>query len=121
MNRPTHFEITSDDPSSAVEFYSKALGWKISKWDGPVEYWLVSTGEEGSRGINGAIVDRTNMQQPVVNTIEVASLDETISSIESCGGAKVAGPMEIPGVGSHAYCIDPQGTLFGILQPLVIK
>jgi predicted enzyme related to lactoylglutathione lyase len=27
------------------------------------------------------------------------------------------GPNEIPGVGLHAYCADPEGNLFGILQP----
>ncbi|MDH5232938.1 MAG: VOC family protein [Gammaproteobacteria bacterium] len=118
MNRPTHFEITSDNPQKTVEFYANAFGWTINKWDGPVDYWLVTTGEEGTPGINGAIVDRSNLQQPVVNTIEVSSLDDSITSIEANGGTKVAGPMEIPGVGSHAYCVDPQGTVFGILQPL---
>ncbi|MDH5327797.1 MAG: VOC family protein [Gammaproteobacteria bacterium] len=117
MNRPTHFELTAEDPEKLAGFYSQVFGWQISKWEGPVDYWLVSTGNDADKGINGAIMGRNNVQQPVVNTIEVSSLDETFATVTSNGGNKVTEPMEIPGVGTFAYCVDPGGTLFGILQP----
>ena len=40
-----------------------------------------------------------------------------LEKVEAAGGKKVHGPNEIPGVGVHAYCADPEGNLFGILQP----
>jgi hypothetical protein len=43
----THFEITADDPVRAAAFYRDSFGWTITKWDGPANYWLVSTGEGG--------------------------------------------------------------------------
>jgi predicted enzyme related to lactoylglutathione lyase len=46
MNRPVHFEIHAEDPERAASFYSELFGWKITKWDGPVDYWLVSTGSD---------------------------------------------------------------------------
>ncbi len=38
MSRVVHFEIHADDPERAAKFYERALGWTISKWDGPVDY-----------------------------------------------------------------------------------
>jgi catechol 2,3-dioxygenase-like lactoylglutathione lyase family enzyme len=51
MPRPIHFEIPADDPQRAIAFYSAALGWKAEKFDG-MEYWMMSTGEEGEPGID---------------------------------------------------------------------
>jgi predicted enzyme related to lactoylglutathione lyase len=116
MNRPVHFEILADDPGKVADFYQKVLDWKITTWQGPQTYWLVTTGPEGSRGINGGIMKR-HFSQAVINTVAVQSLDETVMKIEAEGGKKVHGPNEIPGIGLHAYCADPEGNLFGILQP----
>jgi predicted enzyme related to lactoylglutathione lyase len=58
MPRVVHFEIHAEKPEKAVEFYSKVFGWKIQKWDGPVDYWLVSTGSADERGIDGGIMRR---------------------------------------------------------------
>jgi hypothetical protein len=35
----------SEEPKKLVEFCTKAFDWKIVKWDGPMEYWLVGTGD----------------------------------------------------------------------------
>ncbi|MEK7806951.1 MAG: hypothetical protein AAB528_04365, partial [Chloroflexota bacterium] len=53
--------------------------------------------------------------QQTINTVE--SLEETLKKVEPAGGKKVHGPMEIPGIGTHAYCTDPGGNMIGILQP----
>jgi predicted enzyme related to lactoylglutathione lyase len=44
-----YFEIQADDPSRAINFYSKIFGWKFAEVKGlPVAYWTIETG--GSRG-----------------------------------------------------------------------
>lgn len=116
MNRVIHFEIAADDPEKVGRFYHDALGWEIKKWDGPQPYYLVMTGPEGTPGIDGGIMPR-GFPQPVINTIAVDSLEDTIARIEAAGGKKVYGPQEIPGIGQHAYCADPEGNWFGIMQP----
>lgn len=116
MNRPVHFEILSDDPERSAEFYRSVFRWEVATWEGPQSYWLVTTGTEGTAGIDGGIMHR-HFQQPVINTISVASLEEMVPRVEANGGQKVFGPNEIPGVGTHVYCTDPDGTLFGLLQP----
>ena len=56
MARVVHFEIPADQPERAIEFYSKIFGWQFQKWDGPMPYWMINTGE--GPGINGGWVTR---------------------------------------------------------------
>ena len=58
MPRVVHFEICADDPERAVNFYQSTFGWKIRKWDGPQEYWVIITGNDDEPGINGGMVHR---------------------------------------------------------------
>jgi predicted enzyme related to lactoylglutathione lyase len=58
MPRVIHFEINADQPERAVKFYSEVFGWKIQKWEGPMDYWLVYTGE--GLGIDGGLTKREN-------------------------------------------------------------
>ena len=119
MSRVIHFEILGDDPERLAEFYRAALGWEIQSWEDAaeqgVEYWLVSTGAKDAAGIDGAIM-RRQFPQPVINTALVESLDAALDNIRAAGGKVVFGPQEIPGVGTHAYCEDPEGNLFGVIQ-----
>ena len=117
MPRVVHFEILADDPVRASEFYRDALGWDIQTWEGPQGYWLVNTGPDSERGINGGIMNR-HFPQPVINTIEVESLDEAIARVEQAGGTSIHGPNEVPGVGLQAYCTDTEGNIFGLHEPL---
>lgn len=120
--RVVHFEIHASNVQRATEFYGSVFDWTILKWDGPVEYYLVSTGE-GS-GIDGAIVPRRGEPPahgaPVnayVCTITVGSLDETIAKLEKAGGAVVVPKNKITGIGWLCYATDPEGNVFGALQP----
>ncbi len=115
MPRPIHFEILSGEPEQTVAFYKDVFGWEFSTWDGPQAYWLANTGSE-PLGINGAVMG-DHFPQKVINTVQVDSLEDVVAKVEAAGGKKVHGPNEIPGVGLHAYCADPQGTMFGLMQP----
>lgn len=115
MPRVIHFELAAERPERAVKFYEQAFGWKIEKWAGPMDYWLVMTGE-GEPGIDGAIMPREEPVAHTVNTIGVPSVDEFMAKVTAAGG-KVLGPKStIPGVGYHAYCQDTEGNVFGIMQ-----
>jgi len=116
MPRVVHFEIPSDDPERAVAFFEKAFGWRISKWDGPVDYWLVSTGEAGDAGIDGGIAVRGETNPRVANMIDVPNLDEYIAKVEANGGEIVVPKRPVPGVGWMAYFNDTEGNLHGMMQ-----
>ena len=53
-----------------------------------------------------------------VCTIGVDSLDETLTAITGNGGEIVVAKHEIPGIGTLAYFKDPDGNIFGALQPV---
>jgi predicted enzyme related to lactoylglutathione lyase len=92
-------------------------------------YRLVNTGSDtqGSQytGINGGITPRQGNSpvggEPVnafVCTIEVENIDETLAKIEKAGGTVALDKMDVPGVGILAYRKDPDGNIFGVLQPV---
>ena len=114
MPRVIHFEISADQPERVSKFYQDVFDWKIKKWEGPVDYWLITTGE-GQPGIDGAIKRRVS-DTGVVNTIEVPSIEAYFKKIIESGGKVVKPKLPIPGVGYHAYCQDTEGNIFGLME-----
>ncbi|MDH4212226.1 MAG: VOC family protein [candidate division WOR-3 bacterium] len=121
MPRVIHFEINADEPERACKFYSNVFGWKIEKWQGPVDYWLVSTGKD-EPGIDGAIGKR---EQPLrggdgvvafVCTVGVKPIDEYIEKVKANGGEIVIPKRPVHGVGWFAQCNDTEGNLFGLME-----
>lgn len=116
MPRVVHFEIDAEKPERAVKFYEKVFGWKIKKWEGPVEYYLISTGKETEPGIDGGLSKRTESEPSTVNTIDVSSVDEFIKKVEANGGKIIRPKRAVIGVGYMAYFEDPEGNVFGIME-----
>lgn len=116
MNRVIHFEIGAEKPEEVISFYEKAFNWRFEKWGGPMEYWMIMTGDEKKPGIDGGLKMRDEMGTNTVNTIDVADIDESIENVTKNGGKITVPKMAIPGVGWIAYFADPQGNVFGIMQ-----
>jgi predicted enzyme related to lactoylglutathione lyase len=119
MNRVTHFEIYTADPKAVQPFYEQVFEWKFNKFEGgPIEYWLINTGDDKEPGINGGITRPREGQSPgTLNTVAVESLGEAIKKIEQRGGKICVPKMAIPKIGWLAYAADPAGNVFGILEP----
>src|SRR5437016_5560112 len=98
MNRPVHFEIPVENPERAIKFYEDIFGWKFNKWEGPMDYWLIETGDS-TPGINGGLMRRHDPSQAAVNTVEVENVDAACAKITDAGGQIVVPKMAIPGVG----------------------
>ena len=116
MKRIVHFDISADDPERAVKFYTDVFGWSIQKWDGPMDYWLIMTGDEKEPGIDGGLGYEEEGFPKVVNTIDVSDIDDTIKKIEKIGGEIVRPKHAVPGVGWLAYFKDSEGVMSGIMQ-----
>jgi predicted enzyme related to lactoylglutathione lyase len=98
------------------------VGWEIKKWDGPQDYWLITTGPDDEPGINGAVMRRQGEidGQAVIAyvcTVEVSSVDEYVEKIVQESGSVALPKMAVPGVGWLAYCKDTEGNLFGLMAP----
>ena len=115
MPRVIHFEIPAKDLDRVARFYTDVFGWKVEKWSGPVDYWLVTTGNKREPGIDGAI-SRQTPGGTTCNTISVPSVDEFIAKVEAAGGKAITQKMAIPSVGYDAVCMDPEGNCFGIME-----
>ena len=121
MPRVVHFEIHATDPDRAVNFYKTLFGWEFQKWEGPMEYWLVTTGPNEQPGINGGLVRRQGEidGQAVIAyvcTVDVEDVDASVKTAIDNGGQVALPKMPIPGVGWLAYCKDTEGNIFGVMQ-----
>ena len=113
-NRPTHFEIPVDDPERAEKFYADAFGWTINRFDGaPSYYGLATTGDEGERGIDGALYQRDEMTQTML-TMSVDSIEDASEKVVAAGGELVTPKAPIPGMGYFAQFKDTEGNIVGI-------
>jgi uncharacterized protein len=117
MSRVIHFEIPAADPERARAFYEKAFGWKIEKWPGPMDYWMVSTGSDGEPGINGGLMKRNAPVTATTNTIGVDSVDQAVERVKAAGGKLVMPKTAIPTIGYFAYLEDSEGNLLGVMHP----
>jgi predicted enzyme related to lactoylglutathione lyase len=115
MGRIVHFEIGAGDIDRSKKFYEEVFGWKIELWPGPMPYYLITTGDSNSPGINGGMFK--SKDEPVtVTTIDVKNLDEMIDKVQSNGGSIVVPKMAVPGVGWLCYFKDFEGNMFGMMQ-----
>ena len=114
MPRVIHFEIEADRPVELAQFYNKVFSWKFEKWAGPMDYWMIMTGEN-EPGIDGGLLKRGGTAQPV-NTIGVTSIDDYIERIKKNKGIIIVPKKAIPGVGWTALFKDPEGNIFGLME-----
>jgi len=120
MPRVVHFEIHAENPERAISFYKGVLGWNFQKWDGPLDYWVITTGPQEQPGINGGLVRRRG---PIngdaviayVCTVDVPNVDEYTEKATKAGGQLALPKMAIPGIGWLAYCKDTEGNIFGMM------
>jgi predicted enzyme related to lactoylglutathione lyase len=124
LARVVHFEIHASDPERAAGFYRELFGWEIARWDGPMEYWMIRTGEPGEVGIDGGLLRRRGegptpgqAVNAYVCTVGVEDLDDVLARGTRMGAAVAVPRMAVPGIGWLAYLSDPEGNLVGVLQP----
>ncbi|MBB3665382.1 MULTISPECIES: VOC family protein [Prauserella salsuginis group] len=121
MPRPVYFEVYASDPERAITFYTTVFEWHFERW-APNASWEITTGS--GAGIDGTLVQRDG--PPPENgaasttcslTMEVDDLDLMVREVQQAGGS-LAGPEQtVPELGRLVYCRDPEGTLFGMLEP----
>ena len=120
MPRIVHFEIPAEDPEKVSKFYTDTFGWEIKKWEGPMDYWLVRTGDRSEMGIDGGIYkmdEKMKMKREIINTVGVMDIKESIEKVKQNGGKIMGEVQEIKGVGMFVYAMDPEGNKLGMMQP----
>lgn len=133
MNRIVHFEIHAQDMDRMQKFYQDVFGWEFQVMGEEYGHYRVivtGTAEDNKRmegiGINGGMAPRKGGLPvdgaPVnsfVSIIGVTNIDETIAKLEQAGATVALAKMDMQGVGLLAYYKDPEGNIFGIIQPVM--
>lgn len=122
MDKVVHFEIPADNLERAQGFYRQAFGWALNSVPG-MGYTLVQTTPSGKDGspaepgaINGGMLTR---QAPITNpviTIQVASIEDSLTQIEKLGGRVARGRQPVGDMGFAAYFRDTEGNVVGLWQ-----
>ena len=117
MYRVVHFEVPSTNLEASKKFYETVFGWKLEKFGGPIDYWLVNTGDPKDLGINGGLGGAANEFKATVNTIGVDDIDAVLKMVLDNGGKIIMPKDYIPGVGKLAYVSEPGGAIYGVIEP----
>lgn len=116
MSRIVHFDISARNPDKEMKFFSNVFGWTFKKWDGPMDYWLIMTGDSKEPGIDGGLSKKGQQGMMNVNTIGTKNIDDDIKKIKDHGGVIIQQKTSILGVGYLAYFKDPEGNVFGLMM-----
>jgi predicted enzyme related to lactoylglutathione lyase len=118
-----HFDIPADDVERSKKFYTDLFGWKIERWsqsgtgDSDIEYWMITTTDDkGNKALGGGMMKRQSPNQPIINYIDVKSVDEYSSKVQQLGGKVHVPKMAVPGMGYLAICLDTENNAFGIWE-----
>jgi len=133
MNRVVHFEIHASDVEKLKKFYSDVFGWEMQQMGTEYgNYVVVVTGPGPDKpdelpknpGINGGMMMRNAPKAPggvgpnaFVCIVGVDNIDMYIEKAKKAGGTMHMEKMDVPNVGQLAYFADPDGNLFGMIQP----
>lgn len=116
MARIIHFDLVAKNAQRAIDFYSKVFDWRFEKWNGPMEYWLITTGDQSDEGIDGGLSEGEPNYIMGSLTIRVESLEKTSESVKANGGSAPSEKRPIQGVGWFMEMTDPDGNKFGLMQ-----
>lgn len=113
---PCWYELTTVDLDAATGFYTGAVGWTVTPSGMPgLDYRIATTADQD--GVAGLSADPGQSPRWIFY-VEVADCDGTAAQAVDAGGSILTPPSDIPGTGRFAVLADPQGAVFGILQPL---
>ncbi|MFS0821892.1 VOC family protein [Bacillus sp. 1P02SD] len=112
MARVVGFEMSSQDPEKAVQFYSTVFGWEMG--DPNWGFWPIKS--SGPAEIHGGISKGPHDYPHGTRIqIEVDSIDDSITKAVDNGALIVREKMEFNEF-YLAYLVDPTGLGFGLVE-----
>ena len=114
----TWCECLTREPRSAARFYEDLFGWKTeTSRDLGTEYTVCHSDGTAIAGIMDMPDGLEGIPATWMTYLATQDCEATITRIQRAGGKLLNGPMEY-GTGKFAVIQDPQGAVFGIIEPL---
>jgi len=111
------YELNTNDPDRAVDFYTKLFGWTTG---GSPEYVELKQGDRTFGGIMKIKAEWGTVPPHWLSYIHAPNVEETTNKAKTLGANVVVPPMEIPNTGKFSVIADPQGAIFALYQPKTV-
>jgi uncharacterized protein len=112
-------ELVTPDPGAVAGFYETVLGWNAQTAPMPTgDYTVFFVPGGNESGIAGAMAP----PDPAMPTywgvyFNVDDVEATVARARQLGAQVLMEPAPIPGVGTLAALVDPQGAAFSLMTP----
>jgi uncharacterized protein len=117
MTRPAAWiDITASDAGRSRDFYAGLFGWPIDVVE-EMDYGVVAPGAER---LPGGIGQAGDGHRHPVGMVTYFTVDDVPASLEraiALGATAAVEPWEVPGMGTMAVVLDPDGTRVGLWRP----
>ncbi len=109
-------ELATTDQEAAFGFYEALFGWEKTDAMDMGEMGIYQMYGLGGTTLGGMFTKSEQMPGPPawLLYVSVADVHATAEKIKEKGGTILNGPMEVPGGGWIAQCLDPQGAAIAI-------
>ena len=109
-------ELATTDHEAAFDFYQAVFGWEKTDTLDMGEMGTYQMFGHGGPSLGGVFNKPNEVEGPPawLYYIRVNDANEAALTVQVLGGQVMNGPMEVPGGGLVAHCLDPQGGTFAI-------
>jgi predicted enzyme related to lactoylglutathione lyase len=107
-------ELATTDHAKAFDFYTTLFGWERTNAMDMGEMGTYQMYGRDGKELGGMFNAPSGIPPHWLFYIMVDSADRVAKRVKELGGKVLNGPMDIPGGGRIAQCLDPQGAAFAL-------
>jgi predicted enzyme related to lactoylglutathione lyase len=111
------YDLMTDDPKAAQDFYGPLIGWGTQAWEGGDQPYTMWTNKETPLGGVMELPEEAKAAGAPPHWMAyvlVENVEQTVAKVKEMGGSILHEATEIPGAGWFAILTDPQGAAFAI-------
>jgi predicted enzyme related to lactoylglutathione lyase len=108
--RPAWIDITAKNAEASRTFYAQLFGWRLGLVEA-LDYALI---EPGPGTLPGGIGQADDTH--ITTYFSVDDVEATIARAEQLGAKVATPPWSVPGLGTMAVLLDPDGNRLGVWQ-----
>ena len=115
------YDLMTSDPDSAVDFYTRLVGWSTAQWEGEGDPYTMWTNNGVPLGGVMPLPGEAKEAGALPHWMAYVSVPDTeaiVKQTEELGGEVIVPATDIPKVGSFAILHDPQGGAFTAFTPI---